>query len=77
MTTTTTSRKLDTLIALSRDGGATVAERALAASHAARLLEQAGRSYLEVYPLGLPETDDWHEDVDWPEWDDTETAGAN
>lgn len=73
----TATNRLDSLIALSRDGGATLAERALAASHAARLLEQAGRSYLEVYPHGLPETDDWRDDVDWTEWDDVDTAGAN
>lgn len=49
--------RLDTLIAVSRDRSATMAERALAAEHAARMLTAAGRDYLEVYPLGLPVVD--------------------
>jgi len=52
---TATERRLYALVALSRDAGATRAERVLAAEHAASIAERIGQSYLTYYPLGLPE----------------------
>jgi hypothetical protein len=53
--TAATARRIDALVALSRDRSATRSERVLAAEHAARLLESVGISYLTHYPAGLPE----------------------
>jgi len=46
--------RLASLVALSRDRGATHAERALAAHHAARIIEASGGDYLDTYSAGLP-----------------------
>ena len=53
------SNRLASLVALSRDRGATHAERALAAHHAARMIEASGGNYLDTYPAGLPDVDDF------------------
>jgi hypothetical protein len=53
--TASQSRKLQALIALSRDVSTTNGERSLAAHHAAAMMDAAGMDYLTVFPFGLPE----------------------
>lgn len=63
------ARRIDALVALSRDRSTTDAERVLAAERAAALMSAAGIDYLTRYPLGLPELIDYADIVPLG-WDD-------